>query len=123
MVVDILYDLYEGLKVAEEFVDTTDGYSTRSVISNKQRKAKTSGDERPLVLSRVRQIFVLQGIQSPIWWEGKATVFQHSASSQESLQGVRLSSQESVKLGKMEGREGGMNEHSFSSKLRCQEQN
>lgn len=29
MVVDILYALYEGLKMAEEFLDATDGYSIR----------------------------------------------------------------------------------------------
>lgn len=49
--------------------------------------------------------------------------FRWSPFSQESLQGVNLSSQESVKLEKEEGRKGGMNEHSFSMKLRCQEQN
>lgn len=40
MVVDILYDLYEGLKVAEEFLDTTDGYSTQKCYFQQAEEGK-----------------------------------------------------------------------------------
>lgn len=100
-----------------------------NLLSNKQRKAKTSGKKQNKAkqtnqtIARVRQVFVAgrnvmtyfgEKIKPQPWW---------SPLSQESLQGVKLSSQESVKLREGEGRKGGMNEHSFSTKLRCQEQN
>lgn len=40
MVVGILYDLYEGLKVAEEFPDSTDEYFIQKSYFQKREEGK-----------------------------------------------------------------------------------
>lgn len=87
MVVDILYDLYEGLKVAEEFLDTRDGYSIqKSHFQHAEEGQKTSGNERPLVLSRVGQIFFSCKKYNHLFGEKTKPLCSNSTSSQESLQ-------------------------------------